>query len=254
MTEDFSKEFDFLEADDCGGFSDLNADVMTMPFLRVIQSLSPQCKKSSPEYIAGAEEGMIFNTISRKLYTPPLEIVVGRFDRYFIEWKPNRGGFVAAHLAHDVQKAVATGKLQRDGARIINPENGNQLADTYTYYVLMPQHIQDGVCLLCLSSTQLKEARRWNYLLSNTFLPGTMKKAEPYHMVWTLSTPIQTNEKGEWAGIKAEFSRFVTREVLSLVKTERQALAQIMPDMQAIGEFDQEDSQNFTPRNDDVPF
>ena len=46
-------------------------------------------------------------------------------------------------------------------------------------------------------------------------------------MVWKLDTPIQSNDKGDWAGISFTFDSFVTPEVLGIVNEERKALASV---------------------------
>lgn len=217
--------FAYLNDDGMGGFDALNADVVAFPFIRVLQSISPQCKKTKPEYVEGAEEGMLFNNINNRLMTPPVEVVVGRFDRYYIEWKPNRGGFVAAHMPEDIDAGLRNNTLVRNEKnRIVSRHTGNEFSDTFTYYVVFPEFPEDGVCLLCLSSTQLKEARRWNRLLLTTFFPGTQRKALPYHMRWNITTPAMSNDQGDWAGFHVEFAGFVTPEQLQLVSEERRAL------------------------------
>lgn len=222
---DAQSAFAYLSDDGMGGFESLNSDVVAFPFIRVLQSISPQCKRTKPEYVEGAEEGMLFNNINKRLIEPPTDIVVGRFDRYYIEWKPNRGGFVAAHLPEEVEAGLRSGKLIRNEKnRVIDRATGNEYSDTYAYYIVFTDYPEDGVCLLCLSSTQLKEARRWNRLLMSTYLPGTGRRALPYHMRWTVTTPTMSNDQGDWSGFKVDFAGFVTPEQLTLVTEERKAL------------------------------
>lgn len=220
QAEDYSHLFD----DGMGGFEGLTSDVVAFPFIRILQSLSPQCKRTDPNYIAGAGEGMFFNNVNNRIMEPPVEAVVGRFDRYFIEWKPNRGGFVQAHSPEAVAHMEATGEAHRNERGLLITGAGNELADTYTYYLVFPEYIEDGICLLCLSSTQLKEARRWNRLLTSTFIPGTGKKALPYFMKWSLTTVSMSNEKGSWAGLRVDFAGFVGKQTLQVVTEERKTL------------------------------
>lgn len=223
--QNIQNAFDYLGDDGLGGFNALNADVVAFPFIRVLQSISPQCKKTKPEYVEGAEEGMLFNNINNRLMETPVEIVVGRFDRYYIEWKPNRGGFVAAHTPEEVEVDLRNGTLIRNEKnRIVSRSTGNEYTDTYTYYIVFPEFPEDGVCLLCLSSTQLKEARRWNRLLLSTYFPGTGRRAMPYHLRWLITTPAMSNDQGDWAGFKVSLDGFVTPEQFQLVTEERQAL------------------------------
>ena len=42
------------------GLEEATADDYAIPFLRILQSMSPQLKKSDGKFIAGAEEGSFF--------------------------------------------------------------------------------------------------------------------------------------------------------------------------------------------------
>lgn len=221
------EQFDFLLDDGLGGDEQLNADVMSFPFVRILQALSPQCKKNSSAYVEGASEGMLYNNIANEAIDPPARVIVAKFERYFIEWKPNRGGFAGAHTPEEVEQLLATGNLERNERnQIMDPRTGNTLSDTYTYYVLFPDKVEWGVCLLCLSSTQLKEARRWNRMLTSTFLPGTATRARIYHTIWNVTTPEQSNDRGSWAGFHVEFSGFINKGMMEMATNERKALSQ----------------------------
>ena len=50
------------------GLENINsADDQALPFLKVLSQLSPQCNKTSNNYVEGAEPGMIYNTVSGTL-------------------------------------------------------------------------------------------------------------------------------------------------------------------------------------------
>jgi len=233
----FIENFDHLQSGDgLGGFESLNAEVIAYPFIRVLQQLSPQLNKKKQAYVEGAQEGMLYNNVSDKCYEVPVEVVVGRFDRYFIEWQPERGGFAGAHMPEAINAMIQRSELKRDERnRLYSPETKNTFADTYVYYILFPDFLEDGVCLLSLSSTQLKEAKRWNRLLLTTFIPGTNRRAQPYFMRWTITTPEMSNDKGDWCGFRVDFAGFVGPETLQIVSDERKALpSDTMPNLKAI--------------------
>lgn len=219
--------FDYLNSTDASGFEQLTNETVSFPFIRIIQSISPICKKGRPEYIEGAEEGKLYNTITKKIIDTPVRIVVGRFERYFLEWKPERKGLAGHHSVENVELMVRRGELVSRGPGLVNPTTGNSFQETYAYYIVFPDCLQDGICLLCLSSTQLKEARRLNRMLTTAYIPGTNRRAMPYHMIWKLDTPIMSNDKGDWAGISFSFDSFVTPQQLQVVVEERKALESI---------------------------
>lgn len=222
-----AETFDYLfEGNDgLGGFEQMDATTVAIPFIRVLQSQSPACQKNTPDYIDGAEAGVFFNAASKEVYTSPLEVVVGKFEHYFTEWRPERGGYAGAHSPENIELLLQRGDVHKgDVAQLYFPDTGNILTDTYAYYIVMPQRLGAGVCIMSLTSTQLKEARRWNRMLTTTFYPGTTRRALPYHMRWSVSTTRQQNTKGSWFGLQVDFAGFVTQEQLSLVQEERKAV------------------------------
>ena len=50
------------------GLEDTSSEDYAIPFIRVLQSGSPQLKKSNGKYIEGAAQGMMFNTVTNRLY------------------------------------------------------------------------------------------------------------------------------------------------------------------------------------------
>ena len=57
------------QSEDSGsGFEETSAESFAIPFLSILQSGSPQCKKSDGAYIKGAEEGMLFNSVTGDMY------------------------------------------------------------------------------------------------------------------------------------------------------------------------------------------
>ena len=220
-----TQELDYLIDDGRGGFEDIDSTTVALPFLRVLQSLSVQLKKSDPAYLPDAEEGMIYNSVENCVYATPLRVVVGRFQHIYTLWRPNRKGFAGYEQAPVVAKKIAEGAIIRnDTGRLVSLDTGNEYSETYCYYVILPDHPEAGTCLLPLSGSQLKEARRWNRLLVNTYIPGTGKKALPHFLCWNIMTPPMRNDKGAWAGFKVEFDSYVGKETLQLVQAERAAL------------------------------
>jgi hypothetical protein len=68
-TEVVVSELDkLLEEDSGAGLENFTTEDMQIPFIRILQALSPQLNKQDPLYIKGAEQGDIFNTVSGEIY------------------------------------------------------------------------------------------------------------------------------------------------------------------------------------------
>ena len=197
------------EEDADSGFEQADADAYAIPFLAILQSGSPQCKKSEGAYIKGAEEGHLFNTVSELVIDGEkgLNIIPVHYKRAFIEWAPREGGggFVAEHTAADGQDLLKQCEKNDKGQDIL--PNGNLLVDTRTHYVLIVS--EDGTAtegaVISMSSTQMKKSRRWMTVMQNikmtrgdgsTFTPPMF--SHQYHVT---SVP-ESNDKGSWFGWK----------------------------------------------------
>ena len=56
-----------LEKDAGAGLSQVTSQDLSIPRLKVLMQLSPECNKSKPSYIEGAQPGMILNTVTQEL-------------------------------------------------------------------------------------------------------------------------------------------------------------------------------------------
>lgn len=205
------------------GFETAKADDFAIPFLQLLQGLSPQVKRSDGAYIEGAAEGMIFNTVTRAVVDTekePLIVVPCAYRHTYVEWRVREkgGGFVAEY-------DIPPGDTVRDDkGRDILP-NGNQLNDTRTFYVLVVD--ADGAttpAVITMTSTQIRKAKQWfmqqNMLRLNG--PNGMYTPPMFASKWAVTTVPESNEKGSWYGWKFEHAGFMTKEDAALYAMARE--------------------------------
>jgi hypothetical protein len=106
-----------------------------IPFLYILQDLSPQVKKRDEQYVEGAEVGDIYNNVTREVIPAKTGIdwIEVGFEAAMVEWKPNRGGFVAKHPhLTPLRKQI---RMVQDGDKMI-PQlpSGNTLTETKYHY------------------------------------------------------------------------------------------------------------------------
>ena len=208
----------FNEADTMEGFEDINGSTMAIPFVRILQKLSPQLNKQKPEYIAGAEEGDWFNSTTKEVYGPSINAIVLKFERIYIEWKPNRGGFVGYHTPENAERIAVDTTFGN-----WKTKDGNELAENYVYMILVEGHENEGIMVLSLSSSAIKVAKEWNRLMT-THIMENGQRAKPYYIVWQIGTDYKENEKGSWYVPTVKFVRYIDEKQYSLTQTERKAL------------------------------
>jgi len=203
-----------LNEDAGQGFENTDKDSFAIPFLRILQGLSPQCNKANPDYIKGAEQGNLFNTVTKEVLdveSNPIKILVCHYDRKFTEWAPNRGGFRGEHspTATILQKAVE--KIDDEGKRILVLPNGNSVQDTRYHFCLVVE--EDGntnPVLICMASSGIKKSKRLLTELNAIKLRNGEGKLFTPPMFLTLvdvTTVAESNDSGDWFNWETTISR-----------------------------------------------
>ena len=188
------------------GLQNVKSDDLSIPFLSIIQSNSPQRKKNDGAYIEGADEGMVFNTVTKELYdaeNEPIAVLACAFDRRYLNWRSREegGGLLGIYTPEDDIVKTA----HREGNREMLPD-GSLLSNTAQHYVLILG--KDGSfkrAVVSMTSTQLKKSRDWLYMMGDTVMinsQGRRFTPPSYAMIYYLSTSHQENDKGSWYGWK----------------------------------------------------
>ena len=231
------------------GLEEAGAGDYAIPFLRVLQSMSPQLKKSDGQYIQGAEEGNLYNTVSGNVYdgNTGVEIVPCAYKNKFIEWvtREQGGGFVTdEHSANDLKSCT-----KDDSGRFILP-NGNQLSETVEYYSLIceNEHAPEEV-LLSLTSSALGFSRRWNTMMNTTRVmdsEGNAVQAPMFAYIYKLTTVAVSNDQYSWMGLSVEKARptppHLAKDALSFMKAARAGDVQVKQEQEGVSD------------SEDVPF
>lgn len=218
MTKEVAKKEENLPAtidfgaDAGAGFEEATKDCFAIPFLRQAQALSPQLNKKKSEYIPGLEVGDFYNSVTNKTYKGEDGVVVipCHFRQVINEWELGRGGFKGAHSPEEYARLPKKMGTDQKGNTIeLNAETGHQLVDTREHYVLIVS--PDGAlepALLALSSSQLKRSKKWMTMMQNIRING--KPAPMFSHKYKLSACEESNESGDWAGVKPELVGMIT--------------------------------------------
>jgi len=208
---------------------------MAIPFLRVLQDLSPQVKKRDPAYLDGAEAGMILHTATNELTPGETGVVVVpvKYQHNLTEWVPRSegGGFVADH-GDDLRLLTEARKTDK-GAMVL--PNGNELVEAAMYYALMldgerpPSHV-----VISMTGFGWRAARNWNVHMSVLKVvgpDGQYMSAPPVFVgAWRLRTQPEQNDKGSffrWSAPEFMCSTFALPNasyVLAQVRALREGL------------------------------
>lgn len=178
---------------------DTSAEDLAMPRLVLLQSNSKPCKKSEPEYVKGAEEGDLYNSLTRK-------VVAGDEGVYFVpvkrrvvylHWRDvDSGGGLIESFGEDPTEFMKVEPNEKGRRR--TSEN-TEIVKTYeTFgYVVDRESGEYSEVLLSLASTQAKKQKRFNSLIRSLTLPGG-KQAPEYAGLYKITTTPESNDQGSW--------------------------------------------------------
>lgn len=167
MTKDLAKRKDYTPivadyGDDAGvGFEkDVVGEDIAIPFLTLLQALSPQV--AGPQAIEGAEAGMFFNTATKDVYPDGIEFIPVAKERYVVEWVPrdDGGGYVGRHertddIVLEAKKKYAINEMKSPA--------GNDLVDTaYVYGIALTPDGETAEILIAFKSSALGPYRGFN--------------------------------------------------------------------------------------------
>jgi len=185
------------------GFAETTTEDMSIPFLRILGTGSPQVDESDGAYVEGAKGGMIYNTVTNTVTSGKEGVLVVPcyYNRRYVEWKPRTegGGYVGSHQPDDPIVGTVT-RSEINNEEIL--PNGNLLTNTAQHFVVLIDGDSYSRSLITMSSTQLKKSRRW---LSQMNAMTAMGKNGPYTLpmmsqVYRLTTVPEQNDKGKWHG------------------------------------------------------
>lgn len=196
-----------LTADAGASVSDMTADDIALPYLSILQALSPQVQPGKAEYIEGAVASMLFNTVSQDVYDGRkvgVLFVPCYYERRYVEWvdRDQGGGFVADY---DIDSDIMSFTKKDDKGKARMP-TGNLIVETAYHYGLYqdPNSKIWTQCVLTLKSTGLKVNRKWNNELSTTKIPGTELTAPRWLYPYHLTTWLESKKNNSWWQLKVD--------------------------------------------------
>jgi hypothetical protein len=168
------------------GNENVSVDEMTVPRLELIQPLSPCRNKKEPSYIEGAEDGMLYNNVTRQLYGEEVLMIFGAFKVEYLLWKERKkgGGFYGAYTTMEEANA-AIRALGEDS-------QGVEAQKTHQHYglILDPQTGRPQPIMLSMPRTKLKVSKRLNSVIS-------MQGGDRFSRVFKIYTVQEKNKKGD---------------------------------------------------------
>jgi len=185
------------------GTENINREDAALPFLKILQALSPQVVRSKPEYNKDASAGQYYNSLTGELfeYGKPVEVMRVYFGKKWIEWRPNQGGLVRISQTEAEAKQH---KVPDTGDADVDTE----IFETHEFYLLVLGKYGWGPAVFPASKSKLPFSRKWNGVIMNLkfgeFNDEIAKKLPPdaapksYAVVFSLITASKAGKKGDY--------------------------------------------------------
>lgn len=186
------------------GMENVTSKDLVIPRLTILQDLSPQLKKQKPEYIEGAEVGNFCNVATSTVFES-MKLIPCFYQRVLLEWAPRDTNKGLVHN-HGSDNSILDQCEQDEKRRQFLP-NGNQIIETMTFFCL---DVTSGLAervFVPLSSTQLKNGRKWMTMLSAEKLQradGSVYTPPLFFRAWDVTSADESNASGDWKGWRFE--------------------------------------------------
>lgn len=232
QTKELSTALGFDMGNDAGsGMEGADKDSFAIPFLSVLQKISPQVDEADAKYIEGAKGSMLLNTVTQQLYDGKegLVFLPCSYQRRFLRWGPrggDGGGFKGDFLPDVVARMKEAGEVVEQEGRLyfplddgrIDPKRCDHLADVRNHFGLIYDEVSGATfqVLLSLGSTQIKKSKQLLSLLAALKVQGPNGMVTPPTWISKirLTTVIESNDKGSWYGLKMVPEGFIANQEL----------------------------------------
>lgn len=182
------------------GSEHVGAQDITIPRLGIIQSLSPQRKKNDPEYISGAEEGMMFNSVTKALYDKTVLVVPIYYRLEYLLWKIRKegGGFRGVFDTRESALVEARGLKET-----------TEVVDTGQQFCLVSADAGKTWTEVVISMAKSNQSvsKTWN---ADIRLRTQEHGLDRFTTVYEVGTAEKSNDKGDFFVFSVDFLRFMT--------------------------------------------
>ena len=168
------------------GAENVTTDDMIIPRIELVQALSPARKKTDAAYIEGAEEGMLYNNVTRELYGEGVSVVPVYYTKQFLVWKDRKSG---GGGSNGFRGAFASEALARDAITQL-AEEGLEVSDTAQHFVLVKCGDAWQEAVISMAKSKMKVSKRWNSLIR-------MTNTDSFSRAYKLSAVTETNARNE---------------------------------------------------------
>jgi hypothetical protein len=215
-----------FEADSGMGLENIDKGDLALPFLKLLQSGSYETKKKHAKYVEGAEAGMFYNTVTKKLYSGEkgMNVIPCFYKMTYPEWAPFDKS--EGRPVHPDRGPEVMAQTTKSGTKDVLA-NGNEIIKTANHFVIILGDRPEKA-LMSLKTTQLKTSRGWNSLMDNAMIisktSGKSIPAPAFSRVYKINS-VENTGNFTWHGMTVNLVKPVENaEIYSMAKDFNLAL------------------------------
>ena len=215
-----------FEADSGMGLENIDKGDLALPFLKLLQSGSYETKKKHAKYVEGAEAGMFYNTVTKKLYSGEkgMNVIPCFYKMTYPEWAPFDKS--EGRPVHPDRGPEVMAQTTKSGTKDVLA-NGNEIIKTANHFVIILGDRPEKA-LMSLKTTQLKTSRGWNSLMDNEMIisktSGKSIPAPAFSRVYKINS-VENTGNFTWHGMTVNLLQPVENaEIYSMAKDFNLAL------------------------------
>jgi hypothetical protein len=239
---------DMFMADAGMGVQDLKTEDLAIPFLKVLQKMSPELDDLD------VRAGDIFNSVTKEGVSGKdgVRVINCAYQLQYIEWEPRGTGSGAPHHIYTAGEEMPETQRGEDNKDYVTDGNGRYIERTAQHYVLVID--EDGLtqqALISMKATQFKKSKQWNSALKSLKMKdakGTLFTPARFAHIWLLKSTPEENKNGSWHGW--EISKDSLIEDIALYQEARLFAESISAGQINVQHSREED----TTDSDNVPF
>jgi len=192
-----------FENDAHQGFENVKQDSMALPILKLLQNGSGEAQKRNQNYVEGAEPGMLFNTVTKRLYdgAKGIHVIPCHYKLEYQEWSDFGTGSGRPEKIYPDTSDIKS-KTTEDPSGKDRLPNGNYILTVGNHFVLIVDGDVAETALISMSSSQGKVSRKWNSMMMSIVLEGQKGTYTPpsFSHVYKLTTVLNSGKGNQWYG------------------------------------------------------
>ena len=196
-----------FEADARKGFENVDSESVALPILKLLQNGSAEAQRKHANYVEGADPGMFFNTVTRKLYNGEkgIHVIPCHYRLEYQEWADFGTGSGRPENIFAGNSDILS-KTTKDATGKDRLPNGNYIQKTAQHFVIISDGKSAETALISMYSSQAKISRKWNSMMMSITKDGKNGPytPPPFSHIYKLSSVKNTGKGNEWYGYNVQ--------------------------------------------------